>query len=73
MTYDQIRKHPEVVALLERGDFNLGVLGFTDHSMAHCALVADRAAYILRRLGYSEHEQELAKIAAGFLGKQMEN
>ena len=63
MTYEQIKSHPEVNALLERGNFNLGVMGFTDHSMAHCALVAERAAYILKALGYSEHEQELAKIA----------
>ena len=63
MTYEIIKKHPEVLALLERGNYNLGVMGFTDHSMAHCALVADRAAYILKTLGYSEHEQELAKIA----------
>lgn len=63
MTYEEIRNHPEVKALLERGDYNLGVLGFTDHSMAHCVLVAERAAYILRRLGYSAREEELAKIA----------
>ena len=63
MTYEYIRKHPEVNALLKKGNDNLGVLGFTDHSMSHCALVADRAAYILRQLGYSEREQELAKIA----------
>ena len=63
MTYEEIKKHPDVVALLERGDYNLGVLGFTDHSMAHCVLVAERAAYILRKLGYSEHEEELVKIA----------
>ena len=63
MTYEYIRNHPEVKALLEKGNRNLGVLGFTDHSMAHTALVADRAAYILRTLGYSEQEQELAKIA----------
>ena len=66
MTYEQIKKHPEVLALLERGNFNLGVLGFTDHSQAHCALVAERAGYILRRLGYSDHEEELAKVA-GFM------
>ncbi|MBQ9762658.1 MAG: HD domain-containing protein [Oscillospiraceae bacterium] len=66
MTYEQITHHPEVLALLERGNANLGVLGFTDHSKAHCALVAERAGYILRKLGYSEHEQELAKIA-GFM------
>ena len=63
MTYEQVKAHPEVLALLERGNFNLGVMGFTDHSMAHCALVAERAAYILKAMGYSAHEQELAKIA----------
>ena len=62
MTYEEVKKHPEVTALLERGDYNLGVLGFTDHSMAHCVLVAERAAYILRKLGYSDREEELAKI-----------
>ena len=63
MTYEQIKTHPEVLALLERGNYNLGVMGFTDHSIAHCVLVAERAAHILKVLGYSEREQELAKIA----------
>ena len=63
MTYEQIRKHPEVNALLERGNHNLGVLGYTDHSMSHCALVAERAGQILQVLGYSAREVELAKIA----------
>ena len=63
MTFEEIRKNPEVIALLQKGNSNLGVLGFTDHSMAHCAVVADRAAYLLRSLGFSEHEQELARIA----------
>ncbi len=66
MTYHDILHHPEVLALLEKGNANLGVLGYTDHSKAHCALVADRAANILMRLGYSEKEQELARIA-GFM------
>lgn len=66
MTYEQITHHPEVLALLERGNENLGVLGFTDHSKAHCALVAERAGYILRKLGFSDHHEELAKIA-GFM------
>jgi metal-dependent HD superfamily phosphatase/phosphodiesterase len=63
MTYSEIRKNEEVCALLEKGNQNLGVLGFTDHSEAHCVLVAERSAYILRKLGYSERDQELAKIA----------
>ena len=66
MTYEEICKDEEVLALLEKGNANLGVMGFTDHSKAHCALVADRAAYILKTLGFSEKEQELAKIA-GFM------
>ena len=66
MTYEQIRENPEVCALLERGDKNLGVMGFTDHSQAHCLLVAERAAYILRKLGYDHHNEELARIA-GFM------
>ena len=66
MTYQEIKNNQEVRALLEKGNQNLGVLGFTDHSEAHCALVAERAAYILRKLGYSEREEELARIA-GFM------
>ena len=66
MTYYDICQDEEVLALLEKGNANLGVLGFTDHSKSHCALVADRAAYILNTLGFSEHEQELARIA-GFM------
>lgn len=64
--YEKIRKDAEVCALLDKGNANLGVLGYTEHSQAHCALVADRAAYILRKLGYSDKEQELAKVA-GFM------
>lgn len=66
MTYKEIRKNKEICALLKKGNEKLGVLGFTDHSEAHCALVAERAAYILKKFGYSDHEIELAKIA-GFM------
>ena len=66
MLYQKIRNDAEVLAMLERGNHDLGVLGFTDHSTAHTALVADRAANILQRLGYDEHTQQLARIA-GFM------
>ena len=66
MTYAEIRNNEEVCALLNRGNQNLGVLGFTDHSEAHCLLVAERAAYILRKLGYPDRIEELARIA-GFM------
>lgn len=66
MNYSDIRKNEEIRAYIRKGNANLRVLGFTDHSEAHTTLVAERAAYILAKMGYSEHEQELAKIA-GFM------
>lgn len=65
-SYEDIKKNEEILAYLRKADKNLEVLGYTDHSAAHTALVAERAAYILDVLGYSEHEKELAKIA-GFM------
>ena len=55
MTYEEIKTNPEVLALLKKGNSNLGVLGYTDHSIAHCTLVAERASHILKQLGYPEH------------------
>ena len=63
MTYREILKNEEVNAYIKKGNANLDVLGFTDHSQAHSGLVAERAADILDKLGYSEHEMELARIA----------
>ena len=66
MRYEEIRNNREIRALLKKGNANLRVLGFTDHSTAHCALVAEHAADILKALEYDEHTIELAKIA-GFM------
>lgn len=66
MTFEEIKNNEEVCALIDKGNNNLKVLGFTDHSKAHCGLVANRAADILAQLDYDEHTQELAKIA-GFM------
>lgn len=66
MTYREIKKNKEVLAYLKKGNDNLGVLGFTDHSEVHCSVVAERAGMILKKLGYSEHDVEVAQIA-GFM------
>ena len=66
MTYKEIKKNEEIKALIAKGNANLGSLDYTDHSEAHCTLVAERAAYVLQQFGYAEHEIELAKIA-GFM------
>lgn len=66
MTHQEIKKNEEVRAYLKKGNDNLGVLGYTDHSEAHCAVVAERAGLILKKLEYPEETIELAKIA-GFM------
>ena len=63
MTYKEIQKNEVVNAYIKKGNDNLGVLGYTDHSAGHSSLVAERAALILEQLGYDEHTIELAKIA----------
>ena len=66
MLYEEIKNNEEVRALIAKGNANLDVLGYTDHSEAHTVLVAENAAKILAQFGYGEKEQELVKIA-GFM------
>ena len=66
ITYKEIRENEEIREYIRKGNTNLGVLGYTDHSVAHTTIVAEEAGKILKMFGYSEHEIELAKIA-GFM------
>jgi len=66
MTYHDIKHNAEVNELLKKGNQNLGLLGFTDHSQAHCIHVAETAAHILKKFDYSAHDIELAKIPSFF-------
>lgn len=63
ITYKDIVKNEEVNQYINMGDKVLGVLGYTDHSQKHAAIVASHAAKLLTELGYSEREVELVKIA----------
>lgn len=63
LNYRYILRNEEVKALLKKGNDNLDMLGYTDHSEKHCAIVAKRAGVILSKFGYSEHEIELVEIA----------
>ena len=58
MTFEKIKQNAEVCALIRKGNENLGVLGYTDHSQAHCTVVAEQAARILSKLGYSKKDIE---------------
>lgn len=66
MNFKDIKNNKEVIVLLEKGNQNLKKLGYTEHSMVHCELVAKRAASILEELKYDKHTVELVKIA-GYL------
>lgn len=63
MKYSDLKENKEIKSLIEKGNSDLGVLGYTDHSQAHAALVANRAADILKKLGYKKSRIELAKMA----------
>lgn len=63
LTYQDIRKNEEINQYITMGNEILGVLGYTDHSQKHAAIVAERGAKLLKELGYSKKEIELCKIA----------
>ncbi len=64
MTYNEITKNEDIKNYITHADRSLEALGFTEHSFAHVGRVASVAEYVLKTLGYSEHEIELAKIAS---------
>ena len=63
LTYEQVKNNPAVQVYVKRADEALKSIGYTEHSVAHVTKVAETAAYILRTLGYDEHEVEMARIA----------
>lgn len=66
MTFEEIKKSEIINSYIRGADKSLAALGYTEHSFAHCTLVAERAGYILKTLGYDAHSIELGKIA-GYL------
>lgn len=64
ITYEELKRLPEINTYITAADRSLSEQGFTEHSFAHVGKVAYNSAYILETLGYSAHEVELAKIAA---------
>ena len=63
VTFEDIRNNAEIRTYIEKGNENLGVLGFTKHSIGHAMKVSDMAARILEELNYDARTVELARIA----------
>lgn len=63
ITYEDVKNNIEVKALVEGAQKQLNALGYTEHSVRHVTIVANRAAEVLETLGFPEERIELAKIA----------
>jgi len=66
LTFKDVVKDPEVIALVAEADRQLEVLGYTEHGPRHARLVAKYARGVLVALGAEERATELAAIA-GYL------
>ena len=66
MNLKDVKKDEEVKILIENTERQLTELGYTEHGSRHIGIVSEIAGKILKELGYSKREVELAKIA-GYL------
>lgn len=64
LSYKDVKNDPAIRAYIQRADESLLALGYTEHSFAHVARVAEGVKYILETLAYDEHQIEVACIAA---------
>lgn len=62
LKYKEIVKNKEINAYLEKGNANLGQLGFTDHSQAHCVQVAHQAGKFWSDLDIQNMKWNLSKL-----------
>ena len=63
ITLQDIKQNESIRALIKAGNRYLEALGYTDHGPRHVSYVSKTASGILKALGYSPREIELAAIA----------
>ena len=63
ITLQEIKQNESIKALVRAGNRYLETLGYTDHGPRHLGYVSRTASGMLKSLGYSEREVELAAIA----------
>jgi len=64
IAFDDIKNNLQIQTYIRQADASLRALGYTEHSFAHSAKVANTVRYILSALDYPEHVIELGCIAA---------
>lgn len=63
LTLQDVKQNEDIKAMIRAGNRYLESMGFTDHGPRHVGYVSRTASGILRSLGYSPREVELAAIA----------
>ena len=63
VTLQEIKQNESIRVLIKAGNRYLEHMGFTEHGPRHVGYVSKTASYILKALGYSPREVELAAIA----------
>lgn len=63
VTFEDVKNNEEVNSLIIGAQKQLDALGYTEHATRHITIVSNRAAYVLKEMGYDQHRIELAKIA----------
>ena len=63
VTLQEIKQNESIRVLITAGNRYLDSMGYTEHGPRHVGYVSKTASYILKTLGYSPREVELAAIA----------
>ncbi|NDV56561.1 HD domain-containing protein [Bacteroides sp. 519] len=66
ITFKDIKESAEIRTYIKQADASMQAMGFTEHNFAHGTKCAEVAGRLLKELGYSDHEIDLAMIA-GFM------
>ncbi|HNV34606.1 MAG TPA: HD domain-containing protein [Bacillota bacterium] len=63
VTLREVRENPVIMAFLDRAARNIKAMGYTEHGLRHAKLVSDISDNVMKRLGFSERDAQLAAIA----------
>ena len=62
-TYSDVKNNPQVLNFIKQTEGAMTALEYTNHGLRHAELVANRAKKVIKDLGLSKEEEELAAIA----------
>ena len=75
LTFEQIKKHPQILEFINQTKITIQALDYTEHGLRHAKLVSREAQNLAKQIGLSERGQELVAIAGfchdmgNFLGR----